>query len=251
VQAKRKSSGWGAETTATQSAAASSSGNRGSQSVSEQLAAATHEMRTPLTAIKAGLSLMVEQSEAQAGSKELLELCRRNTDHLMDLINDLLDIARVESTAPASVSQVRLDTMIGDVIRELGPIADKQRATVVAQVTDGLVVAAVPDDVRRVLTNLIGNALKFSPGGHVHIDAEAHVDGTVLSVRDNGIGIAHDQLDTVFEPFVQADRKSSRQGSGLGLAIAKALVGRYGGSISATSEVGVGSCFTVVLPATG
>jgi two-component system, OmpR family, phosphate regulon sensor histidine kinase PhoR len=214
--------------------------------ISEQLAAGAHEMRTPLTALKAGLALMAEQESAD--NNDLLCLCRRNADRLIEVVNDLLDTARAEHTTPRPASLVRLDSAVNDVVQELAPLAGDQQVTLTAHVPDGLTVRIAEDDLRSVLGNLVGNALKFAPGGRVDITAEVADGDAVIRVRDDGIGIARDDQSKVFEPFVRAGRKPGALGSGLGLSIARALVARNEGSISVTSELGQGSCFTVALP---
>ena len=216
--------------------------------VPEHFTAVTHEMRTPLTAIKAGIALAMEEGDVSHGTRELLDLCARNTDRLLELVNGLLDLSRIKNGTSDSMGHVSLTSVIDEAVQEFAPLASTQHVTMTVHAPGTLMVAAAPIDIRRIIDNLLGNALKFSPGGHIDITAECKGGEIVVRVRDTGIGIPRDRLGTVFDRFVQIQRSSIHGGSGLGLAITHALVERYNGRISVTSRPGHGSCFTVVLP---
>jgi signal transduction histidine kinase len=206
-------------------------------------------MRTPLTALKASLALLEEERGCAQTTRELLGICRRNTDYLLKLVNDLLELSRIEHTAPTALEPVALAEVTRETVESFAPLAAQQRVLVTAWVPSHLAVPAEPEGLRRILLNLIGNALKFAPGGHVDVSAE-QVDRTVyLRVCDNGPGIARDRLEVLFNRYGTSRESAAQQGTGLGLAITKALVTRYRGHITVQSEVNRGTCFIVALPA--
>jgi signal transduction histidine kinase len=175
-------------------------------------------------------------------------------DRLLRLIDDVLDLSRIESgrlelaTEPVDVGGVL------DAVRvELAPLAAARGLTLEASAPPGLVVPADPQRLRQVVLNLAGNAVKFTERGGVWLEASRGSAGVDIVVADTGIGIAPEALPHVFDEFRQADDGASRryQGSGLGLAIVRRLVRLHGGVIAVVSEPGAGSTFTVTLPADG
>ena len=216
----------------------------------EHLSTVTHEMRTPLTAIKASLALIRERDgELPDGVYKLLAVCERNTDRLLGLVNALLDLTHIEGAPARALEPVGLAEIAEEVAAELAPLARQQGVLLTTQVPHDLVVSAEPDGIRRILVNLLGNALKFTPGGRVEVSAMGNNLAATLQVQDDGIGIASERLSSLFDRFAHVRRSRAQQGTGLGLAITRALVERYGGTITVTSALGRGTCFTIVLPA--
>jgi signal transduction histidine kinase len=219
----------------------------------EFISVVSHEMRTPLTAIRAGLGLLaggVLDRYPERG-RQTLDMAVRNADRLVRLINDVLDLERMASgklqmdAQPYSVAEmmtqaadsVRTMTEGPDLLLVVSPCAGK--------------VTADPDRISQVLVNLLGNAIKFSPAeGTVWLGAEARGDEVVFSVRDQGRGIPQDKLEAVFERFQQVDASDARRnnGTGLGLAICRAIVEQHGGRIWVESTLGRGSTFLFTLP---
>ena len=208
-------------------------------------------MRTPLTALKASLGLLCLQKNGDGSAEavdELLLICQRNTDHLLKLVNGLLELFRIESTPPTSTRPVALAEVVNETVESLSMLAAQQHVVITFHIPTRLQVAAEPDGVQRILVNLIGNAIKFTPGGHVDVSAEDVGEAAVLRVCDDGIGIPQERLANLFDRFTHIRRSRAQEGTGLGLAITKALVARFGGDISVQSEVNRGSVFTVTLP---
>jgi signal transduction histidine kinase len=190
-------------------------------------------------------------TEAQ---KDDIERINRSQRHLLSLINDILNYAKLES---GHLELTLADVPVADLLRDVEPLVLPQLAA------KGLGFAATCDDppprmradaekVRQILLNLLTNAVKFTDaGGRVTLACDATADRVLLRVHDTGRGIPHDRLDGIFEPFVQIDRHltpGNQQGVGLGLAISRGLARRRGGDLTVESVVGEGSTFTLALP---
>jgi PAS domain S-box-containing protein len=214
----------------------------------------SHELRTPLTSIRGSLGLLESGvlGVLPERAERMIQIAVQNTDRLVRLINDILDLERLDADA------TRLREGPCDAAQLIGRAAEAMLPTaVIADVT--LAVDAAPaafdadaDGVIQTLTNLIGNALKFSPpGGTVQISLQRRDGDLLFSVRDHGRGIPDAQLESIFGRFAQVDSSDSRQsgGTGLGLAICRSIVEHHGGRIWATSVLGEGSTFSFTMPA--
>jgi two-component system, OmpR family, aerobic respiration control sensor histidine kinase ArcB len=221
----------------------------------EFLAAMSHELRTPLNAIAGYVELLAlgVYGELQDGQREAVERVRVNQQHLLKLIDDVLHIARLESGRISVQNDV---VAIADVLAGLGasiePQARAQQIEFRCSSCDPLLRAhGDADRIRQILINLVGNAIKFTAaGGRVAVSCASDGGDVLIHVEDNGRGIAADRIDSVFEAFVQLGRdgnESSRQGVGLGLAISRGLARDMGGDLTAVSEPGRGSIFTLRL----
>lgn len=222
---------------------------------SEFVSNVSHELRTPMTAIKGYTDLLHAGAVGPIteGQERFLRIIKNNADRLTALINDLLDISRVET------GRVRFElrpVQIGDVIAEVAGVlarqAEAKHQKFTYEVVGGLPeVMGDRDRLHQVLTNLVSNAIRYTPeDGEVEVRAYP-VEGSVrVDVRDTGIGITPDDLGRIFERFYRADHPLVREtgGSGLGLAIAKMFVEMHGGRVWVESELGRGSTFTFVLP---
>jgi signal transduction histidine kinase len=225
---------------------------------SQFLTTMSHELRTPLNAIGgyADLLLLGVRGALTEPQREDVERMRRSGQHLLALINDILNFAKLEA------GQVEFHLQAVEIAALLDGLEDLIRPQVDAKglryihgtCARQLVVRADPEKVRQVLINLLANAVKFTDaGGEVELSCEAAPAGgpVLVHVRDTGRGIAESQLRRVFDPFVQVDRHltpTSQQGVGLGLAISRDLALGMGGELTARSEPGVGSTFTLTLP---
>jgi PAS domain S-box-containing protein len=219
----------------------------------EFLSVVSHELRTPLTAIRGSLGLLASGklgTLAERGQR-MLEIAALNTDRLVRLINDLLDIEKIES------GRVTLDrraadaaALVQEAVDVMRPMAESHGVVIESDCEDARLWVD-PDRVQQVLTNLLSNAIKFSPaGGVVTVETVTGSDDVEFRVRDRGRGIPADKLETVFERFQQVDSSDSREkgGTGLGLPIARSIVQQHGGSIRIESRWGAGSTIVFTLP---
>ena len=218
------------------------------------LANMSHELRTPLNAVLGFAQLMARSPSLNEKDRESLAVIRRGGEHLLALINDVLSISKIEAGKLALDKQpFDLRAMLSDVAELMRGRADAAGLDLFVHVAPDVPPGVLGDErkLRQVLTNLIGNALKFTRAGSVAVRASWSADRAELEVSDTGAGIAEEELATLFEPFVQTETgREAKEGSGLGLAITRQLVELMGGTIRVTSEVGAGTTFrfTVDLP---
>ena len=220
---------------------------------SDFLANMSHELRTPLNAIIGFSEVLLERmfGEINAKQKEYLQDILSSGRHLLSLINDILDISKVEAGhMDLQPGPFDLRFVLQNAVSLVRERATRQGISVAVDVDAG--VGAIEADERRVkqiLFNLLSNALKFTPaGGRVTLTAAQVVDAVQISVRDTGIGIRGEDQDRIFEEFQQAGPGKAVEGTGLGLALAKRFVEMHGGRIWVDSAVGTGSTFTFTLP---
>ncbi|HEX2204710.1 MAG TPA: PAS domain-containing sensor histidine kinase [Longimicrobium sp.] len=221
------------------------------------LAVMSHELRTPLNAIGGYVQLLDMEihgpvNEAQRGALERIERSHR---HLLRLINDVLNLARIEAgRVEFLVEEVDLAALLADVAPMVEPQMAAREVRFETAVEPGVTARADREKVQQIVLNLLSNAAKFTPpGGRVTVDVASRADrpGEVfLRVGDTGIGIPPEKLEAVFQPFVQVDMSRTRasEGSGLGLAISRDLARGMGGDLRARSIEGEGSTFTLTLP---
>lgn len=224
----------------------------------EFISTVSHELRTPMTSIKGYVKLLLMEMAGglTEGQRHFLSIINANVDRLTNLVNDLLDISRIESGRLAiSLRPIKVDEVIEQVVAEMHARATSRELTLHAAVPPGLPkVVADPDRVAQILTNLIANACNYTPsGGEVCVLAHANGEEVRVAVRDTGIGIAPENLDKIFERFFRADDELVQEvpGTGLGLAIVRSLVELQGGRIWVESKPGAGSTFTFTLPVAG
>ncbi len=225
-----------------------------SQHKSQFLANMSHELRTPLNAILGYSELMVDgiYGELPPRAAGVLERVQNNGKHLLALINDVLDLAKIEAgQLTLTLEDYRMPEVVQSVVSATEGLASTKGLKFIAEIMPGL--PPGHGDARRlsqVLLNLVGNAVKFTDEGEVAIGATAENGNFVLTVRDTGPGVAAEDQDKIFGEFQQVDNSNTRKkgGTGLGLAISKRMVEMHGGTISVESEVGHGATFRVVLP---
>jgi PAS domain S-box-containing protein len=226
---------------------------------SEFLANMSHEIRTPMTAIIGYSDLLRDVVLSSDVRANYLTIIRRNAEHLLQLINDILDLSKIEAgKMTMDIQPCRLVALVADVASMMRPRID-QCDNLLKVVYTGAVPETILTDVarlRQVMTNLVGNAAKFTKKGTIQIIVSYlprwrnREPAISLQVADTGIGIEKDTLPRLFKPFVQADATTSRKfgGTGLGLTISRQIVEMLGGEISVQSDPGQGSVFTVTVP---
>ena len=216
----------------------------------------SHELRTPLTSIKGYTDLLLSGAagEMPALQHEFLSIIQTSTTRLTNLINDILDISRIESgRIDIRHEPVDYRQIVSDTLRLMRTTADEKEIHLEADLPASMPpVCGDADKVTQVLTNLVGNAIKYTPvGGRVNVRLEVAGDASVTTcVSDTGIGISPDDQKRLFQKFFRADNSSTREagGTGLGLVIAKTIVELMGGAIWVDSEPGRGSRFSFTLP---
>jgi signal transduction histidine kinase/CheY-like chemotaxis protein len=214
------------------------------------LSRTSHELRTPLTAIL-GFGQLLQMDDLSADQKESVDQIVKAGHHLLDLINEVLDISRIETGRLAlSLEQVFLAELVGEVATLMAPLAADRGVTIERDTPGDIAVTADRQRLKQVALNLVSNAIKYNrDAGTVTISTYVKGRNGYLGVRDTGAGIAAENLGRLFRPFdrLGADR-SEIEGTGVGLSLSQALVYAMNGSIDVDSTVGSGSTFTVVLP---
>jgi PAS domain S-box-containing protein len=222
----------------------------------EFVSTVSHELRTPLTSIAGSLGLLAGQwaSKLPESAARLLTIAHTNSQRLARLLNDILDIEKLESGRVVfNLSKVAVRSLVAHAIEDNRGFAESYGVSVrLDSASADLDVNADPDRLAQVITNLLSNAIKFSPsGGEVMIAVEKNADDVRITVRDHGSGVPDEFKPRIFEKFAQADATNTRQkgGTGLGLSIVKQIVERLGGTIGFDDAPGGGAIFLVELPA--
>jgi PAS domain S-box-containing protein len=230
--------------------------DRASDAKSRFLAAMSHELRTPLNSILAFSEVIQSQMLGPITNPHYPEYAGyvyRSGQHLLNLINDILDISKIEAgKMELEFRLLPISCIFRDVTRLIQESAQKHSLSLTSHpIADSLSLWADERAIKQILFNLSSNAIKFTPaGGQIALAAEARNEGVEIRVSDTGIGIPKDQLDRVTRPFEQIDNRYTRTqgGTGLGLSLVQGLVNLHGGTLSIHSEVGTGTTVTVWLP---
>jgi PAS domain S-box-containing protein len=221
---------------------------------SQFLANVSHEFRTPLNAILGYTSMLLQGigGSLTAHQHKNLERVDSNGRHLLAIINDILDISKIEAgRSTVENSEFGVRELVAEVVAEMEPLISRSRLEVGTEVDAEL--SSIRNDrkkIKQILLNLMSNALKFTTQGSIRISAQASAEGVTIAVTDTGIGIAPEHHAKIFEDFRQVDSSPTREygGTGLGLAICRRLSGLIGARLSVESALGAGSCFELHLP---
>jgi len=223
---------------------------------SEFLSNMSHELRTPLNAVLGLTGLMADGNAGPVNKKqkEYLKIINRNGKNLLQLINDVLDISRIESgTEELSITRIQLKEFLTSVAHTIMPLMEEKGLTLNIDIGDDIFLYSDADKLRQILVNLLGNAAKFTDKGKIGVWAGVEEgrlnDNVIIKVSDTGIGIPRDALEFIFDPFRQVDGSSTREydGTGLGLNICWKLVKLMDGKIEVESKAGKGSTFTITI----
>lgn len=225
----------------------------------EFLANMSHEIRTPMNGIL-GMTELAMSTEDTKTQKEYLALARDSASHLLHIINQILDFSKIEAGAlELEKIDTDLPTLLSDTARSLEQLAHAKglKLELTLDINSPKLIQIDPVRLRQVLTNLIGNAIKFTESGCITISSKCipstgigNLPTLLITVTDTGIGFDPDRIDALFSPFMQADGSTTRiyGGTGLGLAITRSLIQLMGGTISAHSQIGEGATFTIRIP---
>lgn len=218
---------------------------------------ASHELRSPLTAIRASIAVMQSHPErVHPADVEKLKAIASASAQMSQLVDDLLLLARLDRQAPDRTAwrQIALDEILEDLVDLYSDRAESANLNLQSQLIPNLEVYADPSELSRLFTNLLANALQYTlSGGTVTVSLQRNRTHALIQIEDTGIGIDSDQLPHIFDRFWRADQARSQHqgGSGLGLAIAKTIAQTHGGDITVQSQLGQGSCFQVKIPLPG
>ncbi len=223
------------------------------QRLKQFTADASHELRSPLMAIKSNAAVALKYPEGmRQGDKEKFSAIASATNQMSRLTEDLLFLARTDTVPDRNWEQVKLTEILANLVQLYKPQAEAKQIDLKISFSENLYLQGDEVQLVRLFSNLIENALHYTKSGGV-VEIKAKRVGSQLSVKieDTGVGIAPEHLERVFERFWRAEASRSywNGGSGLGLAIACAIAQNHGGTITVTSELGIGSCFKVRLPA--
>jgi signal transduction histidine kinase len=220
----------------------------------EFVANVSHELKTPLTSIQGFAQAILDgTAESPEARRQAVEVILAESSRMHRMVLDLLDLARLDAgTADLKMASVDVGLLLHGVAEKFAPLAKQAGVTISVRADDLPPVEGDGDRLAQVFTNLVDNALKFTPSrGSVTLSARRAGGTLEAEVRDTGVGIAPEALQHVFDRFYQADAsraRKERQGAGLGLAIAREIVGAHGGKISVRSQPGQGTAFTLSLP---
>ncbi len=221
---------------------------------SEFLSNMSHELRTPLNSVNALSQVLSMTAGAKLSDEEnnYLKIITRNGKLLLSLINDILDLSKIEAGKIELLPQeINVEHLLNQVIEIAAPLADSKGLLLNMDLSDGIETLETDEaKLQQVLINVVGNAIKFTEKGQVTLKTRVGNNELFIDISDTGIGISENDLATIFEEFRQVDGSSARQfeGTGLGLAIVKKLIGLLGGNISVKSRLGEGSVFTIRIP---
>jgi signal transduction histidine kinase len=221
---------------------------------SDFLASMSHELRTPLNAVIGYSALLIDgiAGDLQAGQLDYVTRSRAAAQHLLQLINDILDLAKIEAgKMPVYVERVSLPELVQEVSQQVEPMVASKKLTYETHV-DSKCPELETDKtkVKQILLNLLSNAVKFTNRGGVRVSVNCVDESVLLEVTDTGVGIKPDEIDAIWEDFRQLDQSRTRSfgGTGLGLSITRRLSQQLGGQVSVHSVFGEGTTFTVRLP---
>jgi hypothetical protein len=214
----------------------------------------SHELRTPLNSVMALSRVLITQAGEKLSDEETnyLEIIERNGQHLLHLINEILDLSKIEAgRMEVNPQTFSIRSCLEDIVERLQPLAEEKGLQIIENMEQDL--PWIENDalrVEQILENITGNALKFTEQGNVTIAATSDADNVSIEVKDTGIGIAKEDLKHIFDEFRQVDGSSSRrfEGTGLGLTIASKTIKMLGGNIFVDSTLGQGTLFTITLP---
>ncbi len=216
---------------------------------------ASHDLKNPVSLVTGYVDLILDQPEDRVGDPQVMDMLQRiksAATRMQTLITDLLDLAKIETGLALTPAPIEMVTFLGSCLQNVELAAAQKDITLrFASPPDEITVMIDPERMMQVISNLLSNAINYTPeGGQVELRASVEQDCVTIQVADNGLGIAPEDVSHIFERFYRVKRKEylGSTGTGLGLAIVKSLVEQHGGQIHVESKLGSGSVFTITLP---
>jgi PAS domain S-box-containing protein len=213
---------------------------------------AAHELKSPVTPIKGYLDLIIEDDETSERVKNWARISLRNSEQLLNLVNDILDVSRLDSdTMRLDMEKLNPEDLLKEVVEDMKPSIDKKNLVFIDEISEDLpFLFGDKKRLSQVFKNILGNAVKFTDNGNITVGAKEEKDHLIITVEDTGIGISNDELKKIFSKFYQAYTGDDRnnQGTGLGLFICREIIRKHNGDIWAESTPGKGSKFIMKLP---
>ena len=218
------------------------------------LASVSHELRTPLNSVIGftGWLLMGMEGDLNEEQRKQLTMVKFSANHLLDLINDILDISKIEAgKMELSIEKFEIAEIVNDVVSSVLPLAKDKELGLMYDIPKGIILNSDKRRIKQILMNLVSNAIKFTDQGNVKIEVKLLNNKDLeVTVSDSGIGIKKEDMEKLFQPFQQIDMSSSKshEGTGLGLYLSKKIIDLLHGDISVTSQFGKGSEFKFIFP---
>jgi len=209
-----------------------------------------HDLRTPMTRLRGTAEMALQSEQNTDVLREALSDCIEESERILIMLNTLMDISEAETGAmKLEPEEMNVAPLIEDIVELYGYTAEEKGVSVYSGFPKELYLTADRNWVRQVLANLLDNAIKYTPtGGRIDIEACRREQEIVITVKDTGVGITHEELDKIWERLYRGDKSRSQRGLGLGLSLVNAIVGAHRGYVQVSSEPGAGSVFTVSLP---
>ena len=210
----------------------------------------SHELRTPLTLILAPVDNLMRRTDVSPEALEQLHMVRRNAAHLLQHVNDLLDVQKLDAGKLApKYTEIDMAQLVRGTSAQFDSLLRERNITLTMVLPEQLLAQVDEEKMHRVCLNLLSNALKFTPdGGTIRVRVWGQKDGLHIEVRDTGVGMPADQVPYIFDKFYQVGQHARTAGAGLGLAIAREIVEEHGGTISCDSQQNRGTTFRIALP---